>query len=52
MLTNKGPLHIDIVLHMKQISQLLKYERLNIELKSILMISLLAEYYPISSQFF
>jgi hypothetical protein len=36
MLTYKGPLHIDIVLYIKQIKQLLKYERKNVELKSIL----------------
>jgi hypothetical protein len=44
MPTNKGPLYIDIVLYIKQIKQLLKYERLNVELKSIPMIPLLAEY--------
>ena len=44
MPTNKAPLYIDIVLYIKQIKQLLKYERLNVELKSILMIPLLAEY--------
>jgi hypothetical protein len=36
--TYKGPLHIDIVLCIKQIKQLLKYEPLNVELRSMLMI--------------
>jgi hypothetical protein len=39
-----GPLHIDIVLWIMQIKQLLKYEPLNVELKSMLTISLLAGY--------
>jgi len=42
MSTYKGPLHIDIVLYIIQIKQLLKYECLNVELKSMLTISLLA----------
>ena len=42
MSTSKGSLHIDIVLYIKQIKQLLKYKRLSVELKSMLMISLLA----------
>ena len=44
MLTNKGPSHIDIVIQIKQIKKLLICERLNVELKSMLMIPLQVGY--------